>query len=60
MSQSESAGNGSYKERIHGAYAEAKRRAKVAYGHGVTSSHESCANEGNLMLVLFLQYVSPW
>ena len=54
MSQPEK-GNDSYKERVYNAYAEAKRRAKLAYGHGVTSSHESCANEGNLLLVLFLQ-----
>ena len=55
MSQPNSQGTDSYKDRVYNGYAEARRKAKLAYGHGVTNSLESCANEGNLLLVLFLQ-----
>lgn len=55
MSQPGSQPEVGYKEKIYARYAEARQKAKLAHGHGVTSSLESCANEGNMLLVLFLQ-----
>ena len=53
MSQSQ--GDGSYKAKMDDRYADARRRAKEAYAHGVTGSLETCAHEDNMLLVLFLQ-----
>ena len=52
MSQSQSDG---YKTKIYEGYAEARRRAKSAYAHGVTNSLDACAHDGNALLVFFLQ-----
>lgn len=46
---------GGVRAEIYEGYANARRKAVEAMNHGVTRSFETCVNDKNLVLVLFLR-----